>query len=100
MSDFDRELSEAARALPATGPSLEVLAGVAARAQEEDLLDVAYTQVDSPLGPLPGAAPRPGLVRVASPARRLDPVLARLAEVVSPRILEAPARLDPIRREL
>jgi methylated-DNA-[protein]-cysteine S-methyltransferase len=100
MSDFDRELSEAARALPATGPSLEVLAGVAARAQEEDLLDVAYTQVDSPLGPLTVAATHRGLVRVAYPDRPLDTVLERLAEVVSPRILEAPARLDPIRREL
>jgi methylated-DNA-[protein]-cysteine S-methyltransferase len=100
MSEIDRELSQAARELPAGGPSLEVLARVAERAEEEGLLEVAYAQVDSPLGPLTVAATPRGLVRVAYPDRPLDTVLGRLAEVVSPRILEAPARLDPIRREL
>src|SRR4051812_13330271 len=100
MTDVDRELSQATRALPVTGPSVEVLARVAARAEEEGLLDVAYTQVDSPLGPLTVAATPRGLVRVAYPDRPLDAVLERLAEAVSPRILEAPARLDPIAREL
>jgi methylated-DNA-[protein]-cysteine S-methyltransferase len=100
MNDVDRELSRATRALPATGPSVDVLARVAARAEEEGLLDVAYTQVDSPLGPLTVAATPRGLVRVAYPDRPLDAVLERLAEAVSPRILEAPARLDPIAREL
>jgi methylated-DNA-[protein]-cysteine S-methyltransferase len=100
VSEIDRELSQAARELPAGGPSLEVLARVAERAEEEGMLEVAYAQVDSPLGPLTVAATRRGLVRVAYPDRPLDTVLGRLAEVVSPRILEAPARLDPIRREL
>jgi methylated-DNA-[protein]-cysteine S-methyltransferase len=102
MTDVDRELSQASRALPVTGPSVDALARVVARAEEEGLLDVAYTQVDSPLGPLTVAATPRGLVRVAypDPDRSLDLVLERLAESVSPRILEAPARLDPIRREL
>ena len=100
MTDLDRALKQAARGLPAAGPSPEVLDGLLDRAGKEGLLDVAYAQVDSPLGPLTVAATPRGLVRVAYPDRPLDAVLSRLAEVVSPRILESPARLDPVRREL
>ncbi len=100
MTDIDRELSEAARGLPVTGPSQQALDGLLARAEKEGLLDVAYAQVDSPLGPLTVATTSRGLVRVAYPERPLDQVLEGLADAVSPRILEAPARLDPIRREL
>lgn len=100
MTELDRALTEAARGLPGTGPSQEVLARVLDRAREEGLLDVAYAQIDSPLGPLTVAVTPRGLVRVAYPDRPLDDVLGRLAEVVSPRILEAPERLDPVRREL
>ena len=64
------------------------------------MLDVAYAQVDSPLGPLTVAATDRGLVRVAYPDRTVDSVLEVLAREISPRVLEAPERLDPIRREL
>ena len=100
MSELDRHLAEAARGLPVAGPPAEAIDRLYARAEEENLIDVAYAQVDSPLGPLTVAATRRGLVRIAYPDRALDQVLERLAEAVSPRILEAPARLDPIRREL
>ena len=100
MSDLDRALSEAAGGLPGAGPSPGTLRTFAERAGQEGLVDVAYAQVDSPLGPLMLAATERGLVRVAYPERPLDEVLGRLAEAVSPRVLEAPARLDPIRREL
>ena len=100
MNELDRALNQAARGLPSAGPAPEVLDGLLDRAREEGLLDVAYAQVDSPLGPLTVAVTPRGLVRVAYPDRPLDAVLSRLAEAVSPRILEAPARLDPIRREL
>jgi len=100
MTDVDRALSEAAQGLPAAGPTRQALDGLLARAEKEGLMDVAYTQVDSPLGPLTVAATSRGLVRLAYPERPLDQVLAGLADAVSPRILEAPARLDPIRREL
>jgi methylated-DNA-[protein]-cysteine S-methyltransferase len=57
--------------------------------------------VDSPLGPLVVAATPKGLVRVSySEFRGEDEVLEELARRVSPRVLEAPARLDPVRREL
>ncbi|HMI81297.1 MAG TPA: methylated-DNA--[protein]-cysteine S-methyltransferase [Solirubrobacterales bacterium] len=74
--------------------------GVTARAAEEGLLDVAYANVDSPFGPLLLAQTRRGLVRVGLPNQDADELLADLAERVSPRVLEAPAELDEVRREL
>jgi methylated-DNA-[protein]-cysteine S-methyltransferase len=97
---IDRDLAEASGQLPTAGPSLELLGALASRAAAEGLLDVAYAQVDSPLGPLTIAATKRGLVRVAYPERTVDQVLERIAVEVSPRILEAPARLDGLRREL
>ncbi len=100
MNDVERELNDAAQDLPATGPPAAALEGLALRAEREGLLDVAYAQVDSPLGPLTAVATGRGLVTLAYPDRSLDEVLGKVAETVSPRILEAPARLDPLRREL
>jgi methylated-DNA-[protein]-cysteine S-methyltransferase len=64
--------------------------------------DVAYAVVDSPVGALVTAATPHGLVRVAYEDFNggLDAVLDDLATRLSPRILEAPARLDAVRREL
>ena len=97
---LDRDLAEAAATLPAAGPSPDALRRLAERAQDEGVLDVAYAQVDSPLGPLTVAATGRGVVRVAYPDRTLDSVLEVLSRDISPRVLEPPARLDPIRREL
>ncbi|MGI8749090.1 MAG: methylated-DNA--[protein]-cysteine S-methyltransferase [Thermoleophilaceae bacterium] len=82
------------------GPPAALLDRVAQRAAREGLLDVAYAQVDSPLGPLTVAATERGLVHLAYPEHSVDGVLERLSQEVSPRVLEAPARLDGIRREL
>lgn len=73
---------------------------VKARAAEEGLLDVSYTNMDSPFGPLLLASTKRGLVRVGLPNQDQDELLAELAERVSPRVLEAPAELDAVRREL
>jgi len=70
------------------------------RAAAEGLVDVAYTETDTPVGRLLVAATRQGLVRVSFHGERHDDVLAELAERLSPRVLEAPARLDEVRREL
>jgi methylated-DNA-[protein]-cysteine S-methyltransferase len=71
------------------------------RAQDEGLVDVAYAHVDSPLGPLLAASTERGLVSLSYLGfREEDDVLARIAAKVSPRVLEAPARLDGVRREL
>ena len=73
---------------------------LAAAASRDGLLDVAYREVDTPVGSLLLAATEQGLVRVAYQVQDHDRVLASLAEVVSPRILRAPARLDEVAREL
>jgi len=73
---------------------------VKVRAAEEGLLDVAYTSADSPFGTLLLATTRRGLVRVGLPNQDPDELLADLAARVSPRVLEAPAELDEVRREL
>jgi methylated-DNA-[protein]-cysteine S-methyltransferase len=78
------------------------VAAAAARFAATAEPDVAYAVVDSPVGRLVAAATPRGLVRLAYEDFRggLDEVLAHLAAKLSPRILEAPARLDPVRREL
>jgi methylated-DNA-[protein]-cysteine S-methyltransferase len=73
---------------------------LARRAAAEDLLDVAYRDLDTPLGRLLLAATPAGLVRVAFPVEDADAVLASLVSQVSPRVLRAPARLDAVAREL
>jgi methylated-DNA-[protein]-cysteine S-methyltransferase len=96
MTNIESALRRAASRVPdAEAPAL------AERAAAEGLLDVAYSTVDSPLGPLMIAATPRGLVRVSySQFRDDDAVLADLARRVSPRVLEAPGRLDRARREL
>lgn len=71
-----------------------------ARAAAEGLLDVAYVRADSPFGPLLLAQTKKGLVRVGLPNQDQDELLVDLADRVSPRVLEAPAELDAVRREL
>lgn len=70
------------------------------RAADEGLLDVAYRVLDSPLGALLVAATPEGVVRVGFEVEGHDAVLADLAERVSPRVLQAPARLDDVARGL
>ena len=69
-------------------------------AETEGLLDVAYTIIDSPVGPLLLAATPKGLVRVAYDVEDHDRVLETLTQQISPRVLRAPKRLDVAAREL
>jgi methylated-DNA-[protein]-cysteine S-methyltransferase len=73
---------------------------LADRAAVEGLLDVAYTTMDSPFGSLLLASTPRGLVKVSLPTYDPDETLEELVERISPRVLEAPARLDETRREL
>jgi methylated-DNA-[protein]-cysteine S-methyltransferase len=70
------------------------------RITAEGLADIGYAPVDSPFGTLLLAATKRGLVRVAFPEEDVDATLARLATRISPRIVETPAPLEPMRREL
>ena len=69
-------------------------------AAADGILDVAYRTVDTPLGTLLLAATEQGVVRVAYASQGHDAALAQLAELVSPRILNAPGRLDGVTRQL
>jgi len=73
---------------------------LADRVAAEGLADVSYAPADSPFGRLLLAATSRGLVRLAFPEEHIDSVLERLASKVSPRIVEAPRALEPVRREL
>jgi len=86
---------------PVTEAELAVLRDrLAARADTDGVLDVAYRTLDTPVGTLLLAATEAGLVRVAYPIEGHDQVLQALAARVSPRILNAPRRLDPAAREI
>ena len=74
--------------------------GLGLAAEAEGLLDVAYTTIDSPVGPLLLAATPKGLVRVAYAIEDHDRVLDTLSQRLSPRVLRAPRRLDVAAREL
>lgn len=92
--DLDRDL-------PVPGAMLTALRErLARRAEEDGLLDIAYRTIDSPLGPLLLAATPAGLVRVAFALEDFDAVLSSLAATLSPRVLEAPRRLDAAAAEL
>jgi methylated-DNA-[protein]-cysteine S-methyltransferase len=64
--------------------------------------DVHYALVDSPVGTLVAAATPRGLATLSYEDFHggVDAVLDDLAAKLSPRMLEAPARLDDVRREL
>ena len=85
------------------------IAGAAERATERaiaqaralGLTDVAYAFEPSPVGELLVAVTPRGLIRLAYNAEEYaDSVLDELARRVSPRVVEAPAALDEVRREL
>jgi methylated-DNA-[protein]-cysteine S-methyltransferase len=99
---IDDDLARALTRITDAAPNemFELHARLAATAQREGILDVAYRVVDSPVGALLLAATELGLVRVAFAIEGHDSVLQSLADKVSPRILHSPARLDPIAREL
>jgi methylated-DNA-[protein]-cysteine S-methyltransferase len=99
MDDLERQLSASAGALPAQ-PSAQLDRSLVARAEREGLLDVAYALTDTPLGEVLLAATAKGLARVAYPVNDHRAVLDDLARRLSPRVLEAPARLDRARRQL
>lgn len=86
------------------GPELPELSRLrtelAASAEQEGLVDVAYRVVDGPLGPLLVAATELGVVRVAFDVEDHDRVLEDLATRISPRVLLAPERTDRVAREL
>lgn len=62
--------------------------------------EVAFATVETPVGTASIAGTGAGLVAVGLPNKALDDFVARLAEDISPRVVEAPAHLDNARRQL
>jgi methylated-DNA-[protein]-cysteine S-methyltransferase len=93
---------EILRSLPLADEAADarLRARLAAAAEREGILDVAYRLIETPVGLLLLAATDRGLVRVAYDREGHDAVLAALAGAVSPRILHAPARLETVSRQL
>jgi methylated-DNA-[protein]-cysteine S-methyltransferase len=97
MTDLERALRRAGHHDDRAAAAAEAFVD---RAGREGLIDVAYATVDAPVGEVLVAGTRRGLVRVSFGNVPHEKVLLELAEDVSPRLLEAPARLDSIRRQL
>jgi methylated-DNA-[protein]-cysteine S-methyltransferase len=98
MNDLERLLAGAADS--SADPALQrVRAALASRAQQQNLLDVAYRTLDTPVGELLIAATPLGLIRVAYARQDHEAVLTSLARLVSPRVLFAPAKLDDAARQ-
>jgi methylated-DNA-[protein]-cysteine S-methyltransferase len=98
LLDLDLDLG---LAFPADRDRLaELHTRLAAAAIAQNLLDVAYRTVDSPVGTLLLAGTERGLARIAYDCEDHGVVLQSLAERISPRILQAPGRLDPVARQL
>lgn len=72
---------------------------LAATADADHLLDIAYRTIDTPVGSLLLAATGTGLVRVAYASEDHDRVLESLSDRISPRILHHPASLAAAARE-
>lgn len=83
-------------------PSGSGAAAAAARFAATAPADVHYALVDTPVGRLVAARTKRGLARLAYEDFNggVDVVLQALADRLSPRILERPAQLDDVRREL
>jgi methylated-DNA-[protein]-cysteine S-methyltransferase len=98
---IETDLKRTVSAATASDLDLDALtAAVGRRAAAEGVLDLAYAEVESPLGRLLAVATPRGLVHLGYPNRPLDDQLETLAGRISPRIVEAPAELDPVRRQL
>ena len=83
----------------AAGAAARAAERFGARAEDARLVDVGYGFVDTPFGRYLAAATAKGLVTLSFESD-YDEVLEQLSRKISPRVLEAPAKLDEVRREL
>lgn len=97
MTDLEHRLRDA-KPLPLD--RMAFATRLAERASTAGLLDVAYAELDSPIGELIVFVTPRGLLRVKYADEPIESVLAEVGARVSPRILRAPSRTDEVRREL
>jgi methylated-DNA-[protein]-cysteine S-methyltransferase len=96
----DRHVIDTMTGAPDDAALTRLRARLAAAADKDGLLDVAYRTMDSPVGPLLLAATPAGLVRVAFKREDHDAVLVELANAISPRVLHSARRVDDVARQL
>ncbi len=85
---------------PSQAGSLDdALAEFRRRAEREGLVEVAWTEIDTPVGGMLLASTDRGLVRVALSSAEEALFLEDLAGHVSPRVVEHPKKLDLVRRQ-
>jgi methylated-DNA-[protein]-cysteine S-methyltransferase len=99
VTTLEDALRRAATA-PATEPAEVAARRFVETAAVRGAADVTYAIEPSPLGDLFVATTPRGLMQIHYEPVDLAEQLARLVERVSPRILEAPGRLDEVRRQL
>jgi methylated-DNA-[protein]-cysteine S-methyltransferase len=99
MAAVDEMLARARR-----NPSRDGVDAATARfvkaAEKEKLVDVAFARVDSPFGELLIASTPKGVVQLSLHGYDQNETLEELARKVSPRVIESPKRLDPVRKQL
>lgn len=93
MNEIKRHMR---RAIAASPPVDELVK----RAEQDGLVDVAYDEIDSPIGKLVVATTGRGLVRISFPTETEGLVLDELARRLSPRVVRAPRKVAPVAREL
>lgn len=100
MTKLENALRGSGRSTATEAAAADAASRFASAAAASGSADVAYAIVPSPLGDLLAAVTPRGLVTTGYVEAGLDSQLERLARRISPRVLEAPARLDDVRREL
>ncbi len=80
--------------------SLELARRFAEAAAASGDAEVAFATLDTPVGRTSVAATPRGIVSVGLPNHPLDDFVERLVVEISPRVVEAPGKLDLARREL
>lgn len=97
-------MSERIAAVPATQDEARILAELNKKfvhdARSQQLIEISYRIVDSPIGRLLLASTEAGLVRVAFETEGHERILEALAHKVGPRILKDDRSLDDAARQL
>ena len=100
MNEFDAIEAQLRTPGDADESSLELAKQFAEAAAASGDAEVAFATLDTPVGRTTVAATPRGIVSVGLPNHPLDDFVERLATQISPRVVEAPGKLDLARREL
>ena len=100
MNEFDALEAQLRGTGDADEQSAELARRFAEMAAASGDAEVAFATVDTPVGRTSVATTERGIVSVGLPNQELDDFVERLAARISPRVVEAPGKLDTARREL